>query len=181
MGTFINKSIIILFSLLLITACSKEEELSDLEAAEATLTSYLNNIDQNRLTAELAVIDDSLAARGLSDQVLIDTLGGVRYILKQNGTGPKPDLISIITFNYSGRLLKTGFKFDSGNEFTSYLNNLIPGYQTVFPDLSEGSKVTMYIPSLLGYGPQVIKDQQGNVKIPAYSHLVFEIELVEVK
>jgi FKBP-type peptidyl-prolyl cis-trans isomerase len=180
MSKLTNRFIILLLSVFVISACSKEE-LSDLETAEANLASFLNNIDQDKLDAELAVIDDSLAARGLIDQVQIDSRGGVRYIIRQNGDGKKPELTSVITFTYSGKLLKTGFKFDNGNEFTTYLKNLIIGYQTVLPGINEGSKVTLYIPSLLGYGSQVIRDQQGNVKIPAYSNLVFDIELVDVR
>lgn len=42
-----------------------------------------------------------------------------------------------------------------------------------------GEKWEVWIPQRLGYGSVDKKDSAGNVTIPAYSTLVFEIEVVE--
>ena len=47
--------------------------------------------------------------------------------------------------------------------------------------LRAGGKMHLYIPPSLGYGPFDIKDDQGNVIIPANSILIFEVDLLAVE
>jgi FKBP-type peptidyl-prolyl cis-trans isomerase FkpA len=166
-------------ALLFNVSCNKEDD-PNLVAAKEALQSYLEEIDQDQLQAELAVIDDSLANWGLTDQVLIDEEGGVRYILHEEGKGSSPKLNSYITFHYSGRLMYNGKVFDSGQNLQAFLYYLIFGFQTTLPQVEEGAILTLYIPSVLGYGAEDVKDQWGAVTIPRNSNLIFEIELVNV-
>lgn len=161
------------------TSCNKEDD-PNLVAAREALQSFIDGLDQTQLQSELAVIDDSLANWGLSDQVLIDEQGGVRYILHDEGRGSHPELNSYITFDYSGRLLHNGEEFDSGQNLQAFLYYLIAGFQTTLPQVEEGAILTLYIPSVLGYGSEDVKDQLGAVTIPRNSNLIFEIELVNV-
>lgn len=170
---------IFVLALMLNTSCNKEED-PNLIAAKEALQEYIDGLDQSKLQAELAVIDDSLANWGLSDQVLIEEQGGVRYILHDEGGGSHPELNSYITFHYSGRLLHNGTEFDAGENLQAFLYYLIVGFQTTLPQVKEGAVLTLYIPSLLGYGDQDVKDQLGAVTIPKNSNLIFEVELVNV-
>jgi FKBP-type peptidyl-prolyl cis-trans isomerase FkpA len=156
----------------LLTSCFKD----DIPSAEEVLKSNLENVDKTQLEKDLKVIDDSLEQWSIfADQ----EPNGVRYVINSIGFGPKPTLTSNIYFTYKGMLLKDKSVFDQGT--TSYpLSGLIIGWQTTLPLLPEGTNVTLYIPSGYGYGNYEIKDQDGAVKIPANSNLIFNIEILDV-
>ena len=85
-----------------------------------------------------------------------------------------------MTVHYTGTLLD-GTKFDSsldrGEPTTFPLNQVIPGWTEAIQLMTKGSKAKLIIPSALGYGPNDV----GNGAIPAYSTLVFDVELVNIK
>jgi FKBP-type peptidyl-prolyl cis-trans isomerase len=55
------------------------------------------------------------------------------------------------------------------------LSNLITGWGEGLRLMNVGSKFTFYIPSALGYGDEV------SGKIPPYSVLIFEVELLDIE
>lgn len=55
------------------------------------------------------------------------------------------------------------------------------GWQKGLPYIKGGGKIKLYIPPSLGYGAKDVKDDMGNVIIPANSILVFSLELTDVK
>ncbi|WP_244826101.1 FKBP-type peptidyl-prolyl cis-trans isomerase [Carboxylicivirga linearis] len=86
----------------------------------------------------------------------------------------KPISTSEVTVAYKGYLLD-GTVFDStpeGESITFVLSGLIGGWQIGIPIMSRGDKLTLIIPSPLGYGPY----EAGS--IPANSVLLFDIELI---
>lgn len=167
-------SMLSLTVVVLLAGCNKED---DLPTAQDLLNQVLANVDQAQLTADLAIIDDSLTTWGLIDQIQ-EGPQGVRYLVEEMGSGPKPVLESTIPMNYTGKLLSTGGTFDSGQNVNFQLYRLIAGFQTVLPLLPAGTTVTLYIPSGLGYGAQDATDNAGNIIIPANSNLIFEIEML---
>jgi FKBP-type peptidyl-prolyl cis-trans isomerase len=167
--------LLLLASLVVFTGCVKEQ---DQVTAQELLDQALAAVDQTRLAADLAAIDDSLEMRGLQDRVEIEP-NGVRYIVDTLGTGITPTLESAIRIKYSGRLLKTNAQFDSSNDAVFNLFRLIIGFQTTIPRLPVGSKATLYIPSGYGYGPEDSFDGAGNVVIPKNSNLVFAVEILD--
>ena len=83
-----------------------------------------------------------------------------------------------VEVNYVGTLLD-GTKFDSsydrGETAKFPLNRVIKGWTEGMQLVGEGGKVTLWVPYELGYGPRAM-----GPNLPAYSTLIFEVELVKV-
>jgi FKBP-type peptidyl-prolyl cis-trans isomerase len=109
------------------------------------------------------------------------TASGLYYIEKAAGKGPKAKAGNKVKVHYTGKLLN-GKVFDSSLtrkpvapfEFTIGQQQVIPGWDEAIAMMSAGGKATILVPSKLGYGAQAGND------IPAYSPLVFEVELVSI-
>jgi FKBP-type peptidyl-prolyl cis-trans isomerase len=95
---------------------------------------------------------------------------GIYYQVITSGTGAYPTVNSLITVNYTGKLLN-GTVFDSGSLPSTALNTLIKGWQYGIPHINTGGRILLLIPSALGYG----NTAQGS--IPANSVLIFTIDL----
>ncbi|QJW90804.1 FKBP-type peptidylprolyl isomerase [Spirosoma taeanense] len=98
---------------------------------------------------------------------------GFFYTIQSAGSGAKPTACSTVTVNYTGKLTN-GTTFDSGNDVTFGLDQLILGWQEGIPLIAPGGRITLYLPPSLAYGAQ----DQGD--IPANSILVFTIDLLAV-
>lgn len=107
------------------------------------------------------------------------TSSGLYYIEIEKGNGDSPKPGSVVILHYEGRLID-GEVFDSSYErgepfsFTLGAGEVIRGWDEGVSYMKEGGKAQLIIPSHLGYGRY---DQE---KIPAYSTLIFDIELLEV-
>jgi FKBP-type peptidyl-prolyl cis-trans isomerase FkpA len=105
--------------------------------------------------------------------------------ITQPGTGAAIDSGMSITVNYTGTL-KNGTKFDSNidssfghaqpYEFVVGQAQVIAGWDDAMKYFRQGGKGKIYIPAMLGYGGNA----QGD-KLPAYSDLIFDVEVVAVK
>ncbi|MFM1931649.1 MAG: hypothetical protein RL226_952 [Bacteroidota bacterium] len=104
---------------------------------------------------------------------------GLQYKVMTEGTGLTPDANDEVTVHYEGRLID-GSVFDSsyerGQPATFRLNQVIPGWTEGLQLMKAGGKTQFYIPQNLGYGA---RPAPGG-KIPAYSTLVFDVELISV-
>lgn len=133
--------------------------------------------------AEIAAIEKHLKEKNITN--FKKTNEGVFVIVEKEGTGSTIDTGAIVTLNYTGTLLKNGEKFDSNVdsafnhvqpfEYAAYQGNVIPGWDAGVGTLKEGSKAKIYVPSMLGYGPQ-----ERGPQMPAYSNLVFDVEVLKV-
>lgn len=118
-----------------------------------------------------------LTANGIDAQPLES---GLVYVCTQKGRGPKPTANQNVKVHYTGRLLD-GTVFDSSVErgepieFPLGVGRVIPGWDEGIALMSKGEKGILYIPFQLAYGPR----EAG--PIPAYSNLIFEVELVDFK
>ena len=93
---------------------------------------------------------------------------------KNDGKHPNPR--SVVTAHYTGRTIN-GKKFDSslgGAPLAVRLSDLIEGWVIAMSRMCIGDKWEVYIPAEMGYGKF---SQPG---IPAYSTLIFEIELLNI-
>lgn len=102
---------------------------------------------------------------------------GVLYKVIQSGNGSKrPTPQSVITAHYTGKTID-GKVFDSskgGAPLAIRLSELIDGWIIALQNMTIGDKWEIYIPAEMGYGKY---SQPG---IPAYSTLIFEIELLGI-
>ncbi len=109
------------------------------------------------------------------------TESGLLYTIEEQG-----DMNTVITSDndvfvahYLGTNSK-GVKFDSSYDRNDPLEmpigNVIKGWGEGMRLIGKGGKITLWIPSALGYGSQA-----RSAEIPAYEPLKFEIELIDVK
>ena len=107
---------------------------------------------------------------------------GFYYVIDSLGTGASvSNLCSVIQVKYKA-MLTNGHVFDSTavNPVSFELGRVIPGWQKGIPKVRGGSKLALYIPPALAYGPDDVKDNFGNVIIPGNSILVFHIEVLNI-
>ena len=119
---------------------------------------------------------------------------GLYIIVNKKGKGQKVEIGRDVAINYTGRLLD-GKVFDTSIETVAKSNDiyepqrqyaplsytvgrmsLIRGWENGVINQPAGSKLTLIIPSSLGYGTQGAGD-----RIPPNSPLIFDIEIVSVK
>jgi len=107
------------------------------------------------------------------------TNSGLYYIETKAGTGAKPKSGQKVVINYTGTFIN-GEIFDSTLkrsepfEFELGKNEVIQGLEEGICMLKKGGKATLIIPSHIAYGDQKYK------MIPAFSTLIFEIELINI-
>lgn len=132
-----------------------------------------------------------------NDERLAKQASEIKNYVKSNGFDPNPDADGIymknlvpgtgevvgsgrkVSVHYTGTLLN-GTVFDSSVgrgqpfQFIVGAGEVIPGWDKVVSTMKVGEKSIFIIPSAMGYGAQ------ASGPIPAYSTLVFEIEVMEI-
>ncbi|MFM7596017.1 MAG: peptidylprolyl isomerase [Flavobacteriales bacterium] len=112
---------------------------------------------------------------------LTQSTSGLMYVIQTPGEAYKGELGSKISLHYRGTFLATGEKFDASYDrnvtmdFNYQVQRMIPGFEEGLKLIGKGGKAKLYIPYRLAYGAQ------GNPRMPAYSDLVFEIEMVNLE
>ena len=108
---------------------------------------------------------------------------GFFYNITAAGSGAiVANLCSNITVTYVARL-QSGVIFDqtaAGATATFQLGSVIYGWQKGIPYVAAGGSISLYIPPALGYGATDVKDNNGNIVIPANSNLFFDINVVAI-
>ncbi len=106
---------------------------------------------------------------------------GLSVVILEEGKGQTPAPGAQVKVHYTGKLLN-GEVFDSsiprGEPFSFQLGKgaVIKGWDEGIGLLKEGTKAVLLIPSRMGYG-----EMGSPPKIPGFSPLVFEVELVKVE
>ncbi len=128
-------------------------------------------------SAEARKGGEDFLAKNKSESGVVTTPSGLQYRTNVEGSGVNPDENDEVTVHYEGKLID-GTIFDSsikrGEPATFGLNQVIPGWTEGLQLMKEGGKTTFFIPQQLAYG------QQDMGTIPAYSTLIFEVELIKV-
>lgn len=167
------------FTIKILKAQSMDSFMSDLKEAETT-------------SANKYIADHKITG-------LQATASGLKYVIVQPSTKPKPVLADTVLVNYAGR--GTDDKvFDTSIESIAQSTGLaaqqqgrkyepikvvigaqpgqegavISGWNEGLQLLGEGAKATFVIPSALAYGPQ------GNQGIAPFSTLIFDLEVVKI-
>lgn len=103
---------------------------------------------------------------------------GVLYKIVEQGSGmASPALDSVVLVHYRG-MLTNGREFDNswkrGCPEAFRLNQVIEGWQKALQQMHAGDRWIVYIPYILGYGSRT------SGPIPAFSTLIFEVELLSI-
>lgn len=160
--------------------------LMDEEAAQKVAFAYVNRIqaeakqkEQEEQAAKYAGNQQAQAdfiAATTAKEGVTTTATGLMYEVVKKGSGAKPTATDQVKVHYKGTHLN-GEEFDSsyktGQPAVFGLNQVIPGWTEGIALMSPGAQYKFYIPSNLAYG-----DAGG--RMPPYSLLTFEVELLEV-
>ena len=102
------------------------------------------------------------------------------------GSGAEAVPGSVVSVLYVG-MLEDGTVFDSSEAYdneplTFVLGDpgLIAGFQIGINGMREGGERVMVVPPKLGYGVQEVRDEEGNLIIPANASLIFNVRLLGV-
>ena len=110
------------------------------------------------------------------------TKSGLVYILENPGGREKPVKGSKMSVHYRGTFRTSGKQFDASYDrgkpmdFTYKVNRMVAGFEEGLSMLGEGGKAKIFIPYYAAYGAS-----GRPPRIPAYSDLVFDLEIVSLK
>lgn len=154
---------------------------------------------QKKITVESQfkqrALDSTLIANHLKEKGLegLSTPSGLRYIVKKEGKGElvtsgKTAFVHYAGYTLSGKIFDTSLasvakanNFNNRGVNSPYpvvvnTQSVIAGWDEILQLMNKGMKVTVYIPSHLGYG------QQGSgPSIPPNTVLIFDMEVMDVK
>ena len=113
-----------------------------------------------------------------SEKDIKELAAGVLYRVLEMGQGNNtPRLNSIVSVHYKGTLIN-GREFDNSWKRNCpeafRLNEVIEGWQIALQQMHTGDRWIIYIPYTVGYGTR------SSGPIPAYSTLVFEVQLLSI-
>jgi FKBP-type peptidyl-prolyl cis-trans isomerase FkpA len=176
-----------------VTDVISEDDARKLQEALMAKLNEKEVVKQNeQLAIDTVIIDNYLKENSITAQ---KTASGLRYVVVKQGTGANAQSGQTVRVNYSGFLLD-GRCFDSSIESVARANNvynemrqpyepieLVLGYRQVIAGweeaialMNKGSKVTLFVPSGLAYGPS-----KRSEVITENSILKFDMELVDIK
>jgi FKBP-type peptidyl-prolyl cis-trans isomerase len=148
------------------------------KAFKATDESFQTIIQKGK-SAETAKQKKAEADFHKLEKKAITTKSGLKYIVTQVGSGPKPAKGVSIKVHYTGTLVD-GTKFDSSRDrnqpfdFAVGTGQVIAGWDEALLDMQKGERRTLIIPPNLAYGPE------GRPPvIPANATLIFDVELLD--
>lgn len=118
-------------------------------------------------------------AENKTKEGVIELPSGMQYKVLKEGDGPSPSETDKVTVHYRGTFLN-GEEFDSsykrGNPATFPVLGVIKGWTEALQMMHVGDKWMLFIPYNLAYG------EAGKApKIPPYSSLIFEVELLGIE
>lgn len=142
----------------------------------------------NQWEKEQELLRQYIAANNITVE---PTASGLYFVEIEEGTGPAVEANDYLVIQYTAQLL-SGYIFDTTDEETAVTNNIfndtriygpykfkysyvsVIGVREGLSYMKEGGVARLIFPSTIGFGPI----SYGN--IPAYSSLIYDIELLEV-
>ena len=161
-----------------LVAALKEEKL--LLSEEQNMDVIQNELRKTyeKKNAELKRPGEEFLAKNKTRPEVKVTPEGVQYEVLKEGDGAQPTPDSEVEVHYKGTLID-GTQFDSSydrNEsLTLDLNRVVEGWKIGIPLMKVGAKYRFYIPYNLAYG------ERATGSIPAFSTLIFDVELLGIK
>jgi FKBP-type peptidyl-prolyl cis-trans isomerase len=144
--------------------------------------------DQQRKLEEQSRIDAFILRNGLQTTPLES---GLYFMQTQAGIGNYPtdgDKVKIhfILQTTEGKLLQSSYKQGQTFDFVLGTGAVIQAWEEAVRLMKKGSKATIIVPSKLAYGSKATRiapdDSKAKSKsMPAYTPLVFDLELVDIE
>jgi FKBP-type peptidyl-prolyl cis-trans isomerase len=147
-----------------------------------TADKYLRSYVDDLLKAKFAGIksqNENWLAENKTKKDVVTLPSGVQYKIIKNGNGKSPAANDVIVCHYTGKLIDgTQFEstYDEGTPLQTYPSGVIAGWREALPKMKVGSLWELYVPYQSGYGSGGTKG-----KIPPFSTLIYQIELIDVK
>lgn len=149
---------------------------SAMKIVDKQMKYYQESMMERKFGANRKAGEDFLKAN-LKNKGVKQTASGLQYKVITKGEGPMPTNTQKVRVHYEGRLID-GKVFDSsykrGQPAVFGVNQVIKGWTEALTMMPVGSKWELYIPQELAYGAR----EQN--EIPAFSCLIFTVELLEV-
>lgn len=177
-----------LLALVCLASCEETEEVGEFDNWEARNAQFVDSI------AKVARANADGTWKCILDVRLNpDTVWSVNdyvycQVIEEGAGTSHPVYTDSVRVNYRGRLMPSypsypeGYQFDSSFQgelnpafnvpATFLLSSTVPGFYTAVQQMTDGDLWKVYIPNKLGYGAS------GSTGVPAYSTLVFDINLV---
>jgi len=177
-----------------------KKALAEIAAEKQRKQAELEDQKRKELEAKLVTVKaEKVASLQKLKATSTKTASGLQYVITKKGDGKKPVEGTDIYIHYAG-YFEDGALFDSSYEEISKLygkfdqnrasqngyapfpfkfgnkGGLIPGFLEGVNMMNFGDKVTLFIPSNLGYG----ENGAGGV-IPPNANLIFELEVLETQ
>ncbi len=153
-----------------------------LKISEEEAKGCVNDYAQNQAaiqSAEARKGGEIFLAENAKKSGVTVTASGLQYEVITAGTGATPSATDKVKVHYHGTLID-GTIFDSsverGEPISFPVNGVIQGWQEALQLMKVGDKWKVFIPFNLAYG-----DRGAGAKIPPYSALVFEVELLGIE
>lgn len=114
----------------------------------------------------------------------IVTTRGLKFIPGDTGSGNNSTWCTTVAVHYTGYY--NGNKFDSSRDlnraliFTPGLGALIDGFEQGVIGMPSCASRRLIIPPALGYGAEPVRNDSGQVIVPANSTVVFDVEMLEI-
>lgn len=149
------------------------------EKHQAELEAQKEAERNRKLALEKEVIADYIATNGITET---PTESGLYIIRQQEGEGELAKWGDDVSVHYilstlKGDEIESSYSYNQPFSFTIGNNQMIPAIEEALMTMAPGAKVTLVTPSELAFGEFVIDEEV----LPAYSPLVIELELVEIK
>ena len=172
-----KKTIIAIMALPLIlvtlASCNQNKENNSADSEVEWEITHMEEVD------EKPAVEPEIQPTGNQDT--LSTQSGLRYIILQQGAGPRPQNGQTVKVHYTGFLLD-GSKFDSSVDraqpFTFAIGTgaVIKGWDEGIALLNVGTKARLIIPHELAYGERGMPPV-----IPPGSTLLFDVELLVIQ
>ena len=149
------------------------------EKHQAALEAEKEAEKERLLALESTAIADYIKANNITET---PTESGLYIIRQEEGKGNVAQWGDEVSVHYilstlKGDEVESSYDYDEPISFKIGNNEMIPAIEEALMTMAPGAKVTLVSPSALAFGEIVIDEEL----LPAYSPLVIELELVEVK
>ena len=110
----------------------------------------------------------------------LKTISGLEYIVVEEGSGNKPKPGDVVVVHYTGyypdrEIFDSSVKRDQPFKFVVGSQQVIPAWEEAIRLMKKGSKFHLIVPS------ELINTTKIDENIAGLSHLIFDIELINIK